>query len=428
MNIAGCKALILTIGGSPKPLITSITHYQPEVVIFLASQDSDDKIPEIKDTVNAGVTCVSNYHRVLVNDINDITGCYQTALECSSYIEKKKIPAEDVIADITGGTKVMSSALTLLCISKGYRMTYTGGNLRDKNGVGQVLDGSEQVFHQANPWEVLAIEEQRKAVIMFNQFQFEAAGDILNSAKQKVRGAKIKRYMEVLIHITGAYKEWDKFHHNYAYSLLQKGCSEISVFADTTGDRDCETLAQQASQNLTFLKQFNDSSGSFKNICRPFILDLLANAGRRAIEGKYDDAIARLYCGLGLLGQLELKTAYNLEAGKIPVNNADVIKALVTLGPDFKTKYLEKNGTLKLPTYASFEFLAALGNETGEKYFQNQEAMHALLSARNESVLAHGIHPLEKTDYEKMWSIIINFSGISTVDLPVFPVLNTPIV
>jgi hypothetical protein len=45
------KGLIATVGGTPQPLITTIVEHKPEFVCFLCSQESVEKIKEIKDGI-----------------------------------------------------------------------------------------------------------------------------------------------------------------------------------------------------------------------------------------------------------------------------------------------------------------------------------------------------------------------------------------
>ena len=116
---------------------------------------------------------------------------------------------------------------------------------------------------------------------------------------------------------------------------------------------------------------------------------------------------------------------YNLDSGKINIENGEVIKAVIDLKDDFKKKYQQKDGSLKLPLFASYQFLNALGNEIGKRYFMHKDALDKLLLSRNESILAHGIHSLDKAAYVKMWEIILDFSGINEAELPVFPQLET---
>jgi len=161
---AEVKAMILTVGGSPEPLIKSIGHFQPQRVIFIASNESVEQIPAIKAKLQESACPRFDEHKILVGNINDATHCYQKSLEAAGFLEKEGIPAEQTLADITGGTKVMSAALLLAAGAKGYIINYTGGSERTKDGMGTVITGSEFLFKQVTPWEALALEERRKSV------------------------------------------------------------------------------------------------------------------------------------------------------------------------------------------------------------------------------------------------------------------------
>lgn len=415
------EVMLVTVGGSLEPLIKSIQHYQPDTVYFIVSQQTVEHIAAIK----AGAAgCNFKHHTILLDDINEVTGCYETILRCTAGLEKANLPREAVIADFTGGTKAISSALVLAAVTRGYPLSYTGGSNRSEGGTGKVESGAETFVQQVNPWEALAVEERKLAAEFFNHSRFEEACEVLSRAANKVDAPKIRRLLESLEHLSEAYAEWDKFHHREALNRLQKAFSEIQAYADIAGDSQIAGLSEQVSHNLEFLRELSSASGQFKKVCRPYVLDLLANARRRAAEGKYDDAVARLYCSLGLLAQAELKEGFNQDADKIALDDPVTLKALLRLGTEYKNKYLDKNICLKLPLYASFQYLAALENEIGLRYTDRAKEMEPLLERRNHSILAHGIQPLDKADYEKMWLLIIDFSRIKESELPVFPQIH----
>ena len=412
------KAMILTVGGAVKPLIESLNHYRPQHVCFVASQQSIDLISEVK----RGSKSKFKDHKVLLDDINDITHCFEKTLECSSHLEKGGIAPADVAADFTGGTKVMSSALTLVCIAKGYRLNYTGGAERDNGAMGKVINGTEQIFEQASPWEVLAIEDRKRAAEMFNKFQFEAAKASLAAAADKTPKGELKHYLEAQQYLTDAYMLWDKFHHSHACDLMEKGCRKLRTYSEISRDREADALAKQVEDSLAFLRTFKQQSKNFKKLCSNHLLDLLANAKRRATEGRYDDGVARLYRTLELLEQVELSTVHNIDSDKVPI---DCVPA--KLKDEFSSKYRDhKTGRLKLPLQAGYRLLDALGNEIGSRYCAAEQDLRDLLNARNYSILAHGTSPLDKGTFDKMWQKILSFGGINEAKLPLFPEFPLP--
>jgi CRISPR-associated protein (TIGR02710 family) len=422
------KALILTTGGSPEPLIISLSHFQPASAVFIVSQESVEQISAIKTALNQKGCPDFKDHKVMVDNINDATHCYQKSLEAFSYVEKAEIKMENTLADITGGTKVMSAALLLAAGARGCRISYTGGKQRNKDGIGTVITGSEELFNQMNPWQAMVLEERRKAAQMFNCFQFEASETLLQAAISKTREPRLKRYLQGLNTITQAYREWDIFRHKTAFDQLKIGNEQLSGYAELVQDADAAKLVRQVTSNLKFLESFIQSTKGFTLISGYYTCDLMANARRRASEGKFDDAIARLYRTLEMLEQVQLKTKYGWDSNKVPLADAKVIQALLSLDKDFKKRHLKSESDyLELSCEAGYVFLKGLGDELGLRYALQENEMHKLLNARNYSILAHGQNPLNKNDFEKLWKLIIDFSGIREDSLPVFPEIPVPV-
>lgn len=412
------KALILSVGGTPQALIRCLRHYKPEIVCFYASQECIDLVPQVKQ----GLDYQPRDYKVLIPNINDLTTCYQRSLECSAFLDREGMPPQDTIVDITGGTKVMSAALALLSITRGYSLSYIGGSQRNKEGLGQVVTGFEEVFEQANPWEVLAIEERKKAALLFDRFQFEAALVSINSALNTRCQPYLKHYLSAFKIITESYLNWDRFKHKEATHLLEKGLHELRTYAEVAQDPLTESLAKEVGRNLEFLKLLKEDSGQFKSPCRYYLLDLLANAQRRATEGKYDDAVARLYRSLELLAQLRLRQSHDIDTGNVaPQAVPDPIRE------DYVPKYLDpEKGKLRLPLTASFELLVALADELGKRYSEDKVNLRTLLDSRNSSILAHGFVPVAESTYNELFKLVLNFGGIRDSELPCFPQWTLP--
>src|SRR2546428_8912826 len=105
-------AMIVSLGGSPEPLIKTLSEQCPQIVCFLASQESVDLVGKVKDGATSAGVSFRDY-KVLVEDINDLAHCYQKALACADWVTQQGIPAAEVVVDYTGGTKTMTAALVL---------------------------------------------------------------------------------------------------------------------------------------------------------------------------------------------------------------------------------------------------------------------------------------------------------------------------
>ncbi|MDD5703107.1 MAG: TIGR02710 family CRISPR-associated CARF protein [Dehalococcoidales bacterium] len=424
------ELMLITVGGSPDPVINSIRHYQPQKVYFFASQESVEIIPAVKAALAAGGSPQFKDIKVMIEDINDVTGCYRRMLECAEDIERDGIPASEVLADFTGGTKVMSAALMMAASLKGYRLNYTGGGERTRNGSGTVISGSEQPFLQINPWEALALENRQRAIQMFNSYHYAAAASLFAAAAEKTADGRLKKYLSIMQKLAEAYAEWDKFRHIAVVQRFSALIRDLKAYVELLPDAGAISLLETVSLNWGYLQKFSQDSYNFKNVCTYHVLDLLANARRRAEEGKYDDAVARLYRVLEMIEQVEFKEKYNLDTARIPLSDKRILAAVLRIGNSFhKEKYFgNQSDTLKLPCAASYQMLAALDSELGKKYLAVSSQLEDLLSARNNSILAHGQNPLDKDTFEKFWQLILQFSRINLQDLPQFPRLEIPYV
>ena len=150
---------------------------------------------------------------------------------------------------------------------------------------------------------------------------------------------------------------------------------------------------------------------------RSLVVDIFHNATRRAFEGKFDDAIARLYRCLEMIGQYALleysvvSSEADLTAlsGKIPENTFKKLAAR-----------LEKNGKLRLGLVEDLEIISELNKEDPLAiiYRKYNEDFKKYILIRNKSILAHGIKPVSKDEYLKLESMSKVFiqSVIHSVD------------
>lgn len=135
------KVLVLSLGGSPEPLRVSLAYHHPDKAVLFASESSAAQIKALAmdlPEIPAVLTCANP---------NDVQECFSVAKHCleRAFIEKEA----EVVVDFTGGTKTMAAALVLACAERDVLLSYVGGGLRMKDGLGAVADGSEAVICRA---------------------------------------------------------------------------------------------------------------------------------------------------------------------------------------------------------------------------------------------------------------------------------------
>lgn len=414
-------ALIISVGGTEAPIIKSIELHQPEFVCFYASEGSVEKIGSIKNGLSDSTKSRFKNRTVIVNNPEDLAKCYELALQCGKIVEEAGFKKEVVIADFTGGTKPMSAALVLATVSRGYQFSYVGGTERTKEGLGTVVPGTERVHASTNPWDILALRDREKLEWCFNSYDFEVALEIIRDIKSRAGlSSALKVLFQALDPLVEAYLSWDRFAHNKKIlELLKTSLDQLRIY-DNLSNHSLKSFIESIEANQRFFEQFMSASMGFKadKICEFHVYDLIANACRRAEETKYDDAIARLYRALEMLAQAKL------QARKPPIETSRVESSSVpeTIRAEFIRKYGDADqSTLKLPLRASFQLLRELSDPVADIYFENESDIKNILSARNSSILAHGIVVQSRANFDHFYRII---AELLPGTIPSFPKLK----
>lgn len=411
------QAMIVSLGGSPEPLIKTLTEQKPDMVCFLASQASVDFVGTIKQAASrAGVTFTRD-HKVLIDDPDDLAHCYQKALACADWVSAQGVPAMEVIVDYTGGTKTMSAAVVLATISRGFRFSYVGGTQRTKGGVGIVESGSEVIHVGVNPWDLFAIQEQQRLAQYFNSYQFAACRTLIQDVRDRLSADEQRRF-DVLNILVEGYEAWDSFNHRRGLKRLDEAIAKLQQLVDLKAEGFLFSLRPQLAENRLFLQRLKDETHDFQQLHALLLNDLLANAQRRIDEGKFDDAAARLYRLVEMRGQFEIQRLCGAETSNFPID--EIPEAL---REDFIRRYRdEKDKKIKLPLEATYRVLQAKGSETGRRFFQDQGRFSNLQQARNHSILAHGMIPLEEKRVRELLEFVTALTPLQNE--PLFPKLS----
>lgn len=406
-------ALIVSVGGSPEPIVFSIQQRSPERVCFFASQQSVDLIGDIKKSVPSITD-----HKVLVDDAEDLTHCYEKALECFDWIDQA-IPGCDQIADVTGGTKAMTAALAIAAVARGAAFSYVGGERRDRAGLGVVETGSERMRESVNPWALFAVEERREIARHFNSFQFAAAADTVTAILPRLRSSDAA-LLEPIGDAARGYLEWERFNHAGAVDPLKDAERKLRERLPLAGARErvpLESFHQQLARNLANLQTLRGKTRDFQTLHPLMAADLVANAARRIEEARYDDATGRLYRALEMIGQ----SAFEAHFGA-PTSEAPADKLPAQIRAEFEAKYRGSEGKLELPLFATFRALAEDGIELGKRFGQDPE-VKKVLSGRNSSILAHGTQPASKRAADSFMTTVRSYLP-DTTELVQFPKLT----
>lgn len=418
------KILICTVGGSSAPILQSINIQQPDIIIYIASLDSRQSIRSkieaelkwkgFKDT---HIITLSN-HQDLLTCVRDIRNGIDKAFDILGF------PQDTVlIADITGGTKVMSSALTLVMMEYSSQFTYIGGKERTKDGLGTVVDGHEVFMPFDNPWEIMAFREVQKLCDAFNSWEFTSALFFAKEVTQNI-GEEKEKFYQCMIDLIEGYAAWDAFDHKSAQNKLQQVIGRFKPY--TMQSSTLNAFLQQLTENKKILDAVQEDASILraskseqnKKCGRAYLLDLVANAKRRCEKGRYDDAVARLYSAIEKIAKITLMSDFGIDNSKVDLERvpSHLHEGLLLCA--------NSDGCIQIPLHRSFQLLDDLEHDLGKLYGEHVIELDKQLHTRNLSLLAHGYNPVTQQACEKLLTLALAFLNIKEDELPTFITLD----
>ena len=447
-------ALVLTIGLATEPSIKRINQLKPQMVYFIHSKKSKENALFIIEETN-----ITNYKFKELDDHESVDDAFIKSLECIGELKDQDY---EVIGDFTVGTKPMVAGLVMACIEEKIEYKYLGESDEDsrEDGMGPVKSGHEKTKDQENPYENYAINEFKSGKEFFDKYQFIAARENFIKAESKLKYSDLKERSKLFIRIVEFYDSWDKF--NDEQKLVKE--SNIPGFAGKTEFIKLNTVLEeilkdiksdeaslnyfkneipnfykQMKNNKLFLdRKLSSSEDIYKNI--PYYLpDLLNNAYRRIEEGKIDDAIARLYriseliaqiklCELGLIN---LNTLESNKKFKIPIKTledkasekgiCDEVSSFIEDNKEKPYVFTDEDGNLiekesknlKIANVNSYKLLKMFGFDRVKEF----EELYEDLKNRNDTILAHGLKPMDKDDTVEIYYKTKEFASLFYEDL-----------
>jgi hypothetical protein len=385
--------LILTVGGSHQPLVTSIQQLKPDMVYFLCSDDSKKTVngegnvlksklnlekcdlPNIITLAELSESQYSDDSVRKIKDFDNLSDCYKESFNLIQELHEK-FPEARIIADYTGGTKSMSTGLAMSAIDdeKCEIMIVTG----IRRDLIKVTDKT-QTLHPVNVKSIQIDRGLKEAKKLLKRFDYAGTKDLLESLA--VRYEMTEKLQRSII-LCRAFEAWDIFNHESALSLIniyRKDYIDYAMFLEAI---------------------INPGKGHGYEM----VEDIVLNAERRASQDRYDDAVARLYRATEMLAQAKLK--------RYEINTSDLDLAKVNdteLRSKFG-KYADDKGKVKIGLRDAWDLLITIPQEVLTEHYNTYKCkIMTFLECRNSSILAHGIKPIDKSKYSSLRESAISF-------------------
>lgn len=411
--------LICTVGGSPEPIVVSLKHWNPARVRFVASREARSLITEevVPNAQAEGFALDPGRYDVLeLPDSQDFSACVEALWPLNAVIAEWLGRGDDfaVVVDFTGGTKCMTAALALVARRWRCTFSYVGGTERTKDGLGVVVAGKESVLHRHNPWDALGLQALEDFVPLFDRYAFAAAAELADRTKRYVDSPRLKTQFTALEMLAKGYDAWDRFDHKAAIENLCKNLAKhendlLAVFPGEPGDRLVQTVRAHGQYLQHLVGEPPPSKGR--------VIDLPANGRRRKAEGRFDDAVARLYRAIEALAQIALHKDHQIDTKNVPVESIpEPLRARF---------HAMGNGTVSLGLQQAYDLLDALGHPVGRRF--KELGLHtekSPLVSRNQSILAHGWVRVSDDAFDQLWKNALTLAETKEDQLPEFPRLG----
>jgi CRISPR-associated protein (TIGR02710 family) len=183
--------------------------------------------------------------------------------------------------------------------------------------------------------------------------------------------------LQIAQDLSAGYDAWDRFDHATARMRLDLYRSRIG---------------QTAGLQLKFLDLLTAGEGDSRKEPAQ-LLDLWLNGERRAAQGRYDDAVARVYRLLEWTAQWLLRTRCGLDTSDIRED-----QWIEGIGIN-----RNREGKWQVGLFAAWQLVAHYLTGDSQVFAQEQqEKLRNHIQVRNQSILAHGYRPVDKAAWERL--------------------------
>jgi CRISPR-associated protein (TIGR02710 family) len=405
------QALIVSLGGSPEPIINCINSLRPDRVMFLCSAASREQVDIVlsrvhlpafdaeRDVVVLQQRLSASQAEEVINELDQLDCVYIRSLDLIQQV-RADLPGCAITVDYTGGTKSMTTGLALAAIDDGsVRLSLT---THERGKAQQALSG----YSAPVPVSMAAIQARRLCDLelpaLLARYDYDAArlavGRIRRLPDQDATTARFLGRLEDLLVVLDA---WDRFDHLQAVTLL-----------DRLGERRFDDSILFPLKRVIGSRRLLDKQveterwPAMRGHGLEAVEDLLHNAERRASQSRFDDAVGRLYRAMELTAQILLKIDVKDRTDGSGIDTGDVaierLPEAIRAAYEQKRDQCAKDGKLKIGLQDSYDLLAALEHPVGLRWHEQRSFLVDRLYIRNNSLFAHGFASIQYQDWRSL--------------------------
>ncbi|MDQ6960283.1 MAG: TIGR02710 family CRISPR-associated CARF protein, partial [Mariprofundaceae bacterium] len=314
---------------------------------------------------------VEHQYEVILVPADDIDEAFTLIRQAMQEITER-FPDASLIADYTGGTKTMTAALvTAVLETTGVELQLVTGARAD---LSSVADSTEYVISAS----VDSIRLERSMQPYINAWRRHAYDEAEQGLANVFvpRDPNLRSRLNLVRSLSRAFASWDRFEHQGA----QKGLETYR-----------QRIGASYSRYLNALKIMTDENQPGSEALR--LYDLWLNACRRSTQGRYDDAVARVYRLIEWTAQWQLR----LHTG---INTSDVDMSRLPSSIELSK---DPQGRHQAGLFKSWQMIEQMFEGPCANFIQaNGEILRTHIKLRNDSILAHGYTPIDAASWRRI--------------------------
>ncbi|MCY4470240.1 MAG: TIGR02710 family CRISPR-associated CARF protein [Thiotrichales bacterium] len=385
--------LLCTVGGAHQPILRAIESTTPRHVCFFCTDrdpetgkpgsivqvtgkgdvikahrcDQKPTLPNIPTM--AGLADERFETRIVPAD--DLDGAY-LAMRTTVAELVHRHPGTQFVADYTGGTKTMTAALMCAALdSDDIELQLVAGARPD---LLRVANGTEQAV-VASVARLRLDRAMAPYLGAWRRFAYREAAEGLDGIRIAADAADRTR-LAFARALSRALARWDDFNHAGALELLENYAARVATSYPSM---------------LPALRLLTRTADKRHDPAR--LWDLWLNAERRASQGRFDDAVARVYRLIEWTAQWQLRDKLRADTADFP---PELLPASVDASPG-------RDGRIKVALWSAWQIVAECTQGPAQDLIACHGAeLRDLLSIRNDSILAHGFRPVQRPEWERM--------------------------
>ncbi len=309
-----------------------------------------------------------------------------------------KFPGDRIAVDLSRGKRVMTTGIGIAAAFCECDFTYIDEDWNFEINDG--IPGTERLVMVKNPFKHLGEIDRERAKELFNRGSFQPAAEIYSKLSNQSPDPRESSAYELFCQ---AFSQWDLFNYRGALFKLRETEGKARQYSIKLPDLKrnftaLEELAALQAQKEKFFEVIRQPRA-----CMRLVADAYANSLRRAETDRFDDAVGRLYRAIELVSQHRLALR-GLDCATPDFDSLGVSGLQEAFAKATGEVYGQSKPLPGAVALADGHILLLILQDEFWKGRQTSDLRKLVdeLKARDHSMSAHGMRPVDQKDFLKL--------------------------